>query len=135
MGITFEIRAASHLAPRSGFPEIRTQNVCLLRAYFGFLGIPGAVGDRAPAGRLVIIRIHEIRDGNNISVPCDIPSRPRTVFSQIRTQNILRAYFGFLGIPGPVGDRAPAGRSVITRIHEIRDGNNISVPSDISSRR
>ena len=106
-----------------------------LRAYFGFLEITGPMGDRAPAGRLVIIRIHEIRDGNKISVPCDIPSRPRTVFFQIRTQNILRAYFGFLGIPGSVGGRAPAGLSVITKIDEIRDRDNISVPSDISSRR
>ena len=134
MGITFEIRAASHLAPRSDFSEIRTQNVCLFACVFRFFGDHGTHGGPGTRGRLVIIRIYEIRDGNKISVPCDIPSRPRTVFSQIRTQNILRAYFGFLGIPGPVGDRAPAGRSVITRIHEIRDGNNISVPSDISSR-
>ena len=95
MGIPFEIRASPHLAPRSVFSEIRTQNACLLRTYFEFLGIPRLVMTQAPAHRLVILAIDEMHDGSNIWDPDSTSCRPRTGFSKIRTQNIVRAYFGF----------------------------------------
>ena len=52
MGTTFQFPATSHLAARTVFSQIRTQNI--LRAYFGFWLIPATTGVGSPAHRPIL---------------------------------------------------------------------------------